>query len=264
MADEKKQTSNSTPVARKKRPTLSEKVKKQAELIDALNIQIDQKNQALAISEGHAKLIETLSSELKHMENRVGDTAEQNTLIEELTNKIQEIEIKLLGSSLQNKQADAQNTVKMHMIAGMTLGLLPAPLFDIAALTGTQINLLRSLSTHYAVDFDEQLGKTLVASLVSGSIPVLTVVGLSSFAKIIPGIGTIGGGIGMTVISGAVIYATGQVFIRHFEAGGTFDDFDANHWKSYFKEQLEEGKKAVKKKRESLSSSKPEAMAEAV
>ena len=106
---------------------------------------------------------------------------------------------------------------------------------------------------YYNVDFDEQLGKMLVTSLVSGSVPVLTVVGLSSFVKIIPGIGTVGGGISMTVMSGAVIYATGQVFIQHFEAGGSFDDFDTKQWKSYFKEQLEEGKKAVKKKRERLS-----------
>jgi len=112
MAEETKQTSSSTPVSRKKRPTLSEKVKKQAALIDALNIELDQKNQALAISDDHATLIDTLSSELKHMENRVGDTAEQNTLIEELTSKIQEIEVKLLGSSLKNKQVVAQNTVK--------------------------------------------------------------------------------------------------------------------------------------------------------
>ena len=261
MLDQKKTSSTSRSVSRKKRPTLTEKNKEQAEEIEALNLKLDGMKQRVKdsidrIEAGqdaidaleHKLSVEAQQKQLAEKQKMVA-SAEQTILIEGLTEKIQEVEIKLASTSQQNNHVVAQSTVKMHMIAGMTLGLLPAPLFDIAALSGTQHNLLRSLSFHYGVDFDEKLGKTLVTSLVSGSLPVLAVVGLSSFVKIIPGIGTVGGGIGMTVISGAVIYATGQVFIRHFEAGGTIESFDAKQWKSYFKAQLEEGKIAIKRQR---------------
>lgn len=178
---------------------------------------------------------------------------EQGELIDELTLRLQEIEIKLATSALQNKHVVSQGIVKTHMIAGMSLALLPAPLFDIAALTGTQLNMLRSLSLHYDVSFDEQTGRAVLTSLISGSLPVLAVMGLSSIAKIIPGIGTMGGGLSMTVLSGVVIYATGQVFIRHFETGGTFQNFEGKHWQAFFKQQLEEGRAFVKKKTETTT-----------
>lgn len=166
----------------------------------------------------------------------------QNELVDELTDKLLEVEIKLASVQLQNRHDVAQSIVKTHMIAGTSLALLPVPIFDLAALTGTQLSLLRSLSKHFDVDFDEQKGKALLTSLVSGAVPLLTVVGLSSFAKLIPGIGSIGGGISMTVLTSTLVYATGQVFIRHFEQGGTLENFQSKHWKSYFAQKLEERK----------------------
>jgi uncharacterized protein (DUF697 family)/uncharacterized coiled-coil protein SlyX len=255
---------------------LSRQVKEQAQRIDELTALIQQKEQELAELNGQAqrigelthklqetetamqaaqeqiqaktRLVNDLAHQITVQEQHMNTAAEHAQLIDELTTKLQEVEIKLAAASLQGKHINAQNTVKTHMISGMALGLLPAPLFDIMALSGVQLTLLRSLCKHYAVDFDEQLGKGIVSSLVSGSVPVLTVLGLSSFAKLIPGIGTVGGGLSMTVLAGATLYATGQVFIRHFEAGGTLQDFDSKHWQVFFKQQLEEGKAFVKSK----------------
>lgn len=58
----------------------------------------------------------------------------------------------------------------------------------------------------------------------------------------------------MTALAGAVTYATGQVFIRHFEAGGTFQNFESKHWQAFFKQQLEEGKTFVKHKLDAAGS----------
>ena len=255
---------------------LSRQVKEQTQLIGELTAMIQQKEQELAEWNGQSHLIgeltkklqetETamsvvhqqlqskthlvndLTNQLKTQEQHMRTAAEHAQLIDDLTTKLQEVEIKLAAASLQGKHISAQNTVKTHMVSGMALGLLPAPLFDIMALSGVQLNLLRSLCRHYAVDFDEQIGKGMVSALVSGSLPVLTVLGLSSFAKLIPGIGTVGGGLSMTVLAGATLYATGQVFIRHFEAGGTLQDFVGKHWQAFFKQQLEEGKAFVRSK----------------
>jgi uncharacterized protein (DUF697 family) len=168
--------------------------------------------------------------------------AEQAELIDELTSKLQETEIALASSSITNKHETAQAVVNTHIIAGMSLGLLPIPLLDIAALMGTQLNMLRSLCKHYEVDFSEKRAKSLLHSLTIGALPALSVMGLSSVVKAIPGVGSIIGGVSVSVLSGATVYASGQVFISHFEAGGTLNDFDSKQWKQYFNESFEEGK----------------------
>lgn len=255
---------------------LVQQLQEQMELIEQLNERIQQKEQELQklrksesllgqlsgklqtleakmaesakYTSEQSSLMESLKARLEQKESLVSSMGEQATLIDELTAKLQETEIKLAAASILSKHETAQNIVKTHMIASMALGLLPAPLFDIAALTGTQLNQLRTLSRHYNVDFNEQTGRAVLTSLISGAAPVLTVIGLSSIVKIIPGIGTIGGGISMTALAGAFTYATGQVFIRHFEAGGTFQNFESKHWQAFFKQQLEEGKAFVKYK----------------
>lgn len=172
--------------------------------------------------------------------------SDDTQLIDDLTEKLLEAEIKLASAQLQGRHDAAQSIVKTHMIAGTSMALLPVPIFDLAALTGTQMSLLKSLSTHYGVSFDEQRSKVLLTSLISGAVPLLTVIGLSSFAKLIPGIGSIGGGISMTVLTGALVYATGQVFIRHFEQGGTLENFQSKYWKNVFTQQLEAKKVSIK------------------
>lgn len=261
-----------------KTPTLSQQVSEQAELIEELTARLREKEQELTAHNGHSRLIEEMAHKLQSTEQTMAITSEQAQsskraineltariqlqeqeltsadeqaeLISELTANLHEVEIKLASASIDNRRIMAQNITKTHMMAGMALGLLPTPLIDIAGLAGTQLNLLRSLCKHYNVDFDDQTGKAVLTSLISGSLPVLAVVGLSSFAKLIPGIGTISGGISITVLSGSIIYATGQVFTRHFEAGGGFQNFDSKHWQTFFKEQFEKGKVIVKSRLE--------------
>lgn len=166
-------------------------------------------------------------------------TSEQSDLIVELSDKLVDTVIKLQGCSLQSKHLAAQNIVKNHMASGGAMALLPIPIFDFASLAGTQVSLVKKLAQHYDVKFDEKTAKTVLVSLFSGAIPLVTVVGLSSVAKIIPGIGSIGGGISMSMLSGALIYAVGQVFIKHFEQGGTLENFDSTQWISSFKQSFE-------------------------
>ncbi len=150
----------------------------------------------------------------------------------------------------------ANNIVKNHIIASLTLGLVPVPLFDLAALTATQMSMLRGLSEHYEIPFDDSEYKSLLASLVAGSLPVLGVVGLSSLTKFIPGIGSLIGSASLSVSAGAVTYAVGQVFISHFESGGTFDDFEPKHASDYFKREFQAGKVFVSQMKDELKAGK--------
>lgn len=222
MSDIKNNPKKAVNIKNKTKADLAKEVEMKSQLIDELEFQLEESEQLKALTE------------------------ERGVLNDELVTKLIDVELKLASSALESQRLMSKNIIKTHMAAGSALALLPVPLFDLAALTGTQVSLLRSLSTHYGVDFNEKKGKVLLTSLISGSIPLLAVVGLSSFAKLIPGIGTIGGGISMTVLASSIIYASGQVFARHFEQGGTLNDFQSKHWKSFFTQQFEEIKRELK------------------
>jgi hypothetical protein len=64
--------------------------------------------------------------------------------------------------------------------------------------------------------------------------------------KAIPGLGTILGGVTLSVTAGATTYAVGQVFAHHFEYGGSLYDLDPEKFKQFYKEQMERGKELVK------------------
>ena len=166
---------------------------------------------------------------------------EESELIKELSRNLQESENKL-KNSIKSRIDTANTLVNTNVAAGISIGLLPMPLFDIASIMGVQINMLRSLCIHYDISFNQKLGKSLLASLAKGVWPILTVMSASSMAKGFLGIGTLLGSAGVSISAGELIYASGQVFIRHFEAGGTLDDFESKQSMEYFKQQFKEGK----------------------
>jgi len=148
---------------------------------------------------------------------------------------------------------EVSNIIKNHVIASLALGLIPIPVFDVAALTASQMSLLRSLSEHYEVeDFDNGNQKALLLSLAGGSLPVLGIVGLSSITKMIPGIGSLAGSAGLAISAGSLTYAVGRVFSMHFAEGGTFEDFEPSLARDYFKRELESGKQFVKSIQEEI------------
>jgi len=165
--------------------------------------------------------VNKLKSELLSSNKQLNETAQENHLLE------------------------AQSMVKSHAMVGLAAGFIPIPFLDIAALSAAQLHLLRDLSLHYNVEFEEKSAKSILTALMSGALPVLGLLGLSSMFKFIPGIGTLGGGASLAISASATIYSTGQVFIKHFGQGGTLQNFDAKHAIAFFKEEIEQGKKIV-------------------
>jgi uncharacterized protein (DUF697 family) len=150
----------------------------------------------------------------------------------------------------------AENTIKNHVIASMGLSLVPIPLVDISALTITQLNMLQKLCRHYEVPFEEDDLKPLLAALVSGAAPVLGMVTISSLVKSIPGIGTLAGTASLSILAGAVTYAAGQTFVLHFSAGGTLQDLDMQQAKTFFKQELKNGKQFVQNLKDEIKAAK--------
>lgn len=192
--------------------------------------------------------------------------------INKLTDRVDELEINLHTSEINLstvasalRQAEAQNIIKNNTITSMASGLVPIPLFDIISLTNIQFHMIQTLAEHYEVPADN-ISRSLISSLISGSLPVASVLGIGSMLKSIPGIGSLAGSGSVSIISGAISYAVGQVFIRHFEQGGTLKDFNPASAKDYFVEQFKAGKLVARdllkelkeKKQDKLSNTEPD------
>ena len=147
--------------------------------------------------------------------------------------------------SNQNSDQDkhAETIIRNHVIWSMGAGLIPVLIADIFAVSALQLDMIRQLCKAYDVDFKETQGKAIVTSLTSTTIARLTA---GSVLKLIPGVGSIIGGVTVSVFAGASTYALGEVFKMHFSSGGTILDFDPDRLRKYYKEKFEKGKKVAK------------------
>lgn len=150
----------------------------------------------------------------------------------------------------------AESQVKNYVIGSMGASLVPVPLFDLVALAGIQIKMLYELAEIYEVPFEKNTVKSLVGALLGAIIPVSSASFVASLFKSIPGVGTAAGTMGMSITGGAATYAVGEVFIYHFESGGTFLDFQPEKMKKYLNEQFDKGKEVAANLKEQLSSKK--------
>ncbi|EDN66162.1 conserved hypothetical protein, membrane [Beggiatoa sp. PS] len=145
------------------------------------------------------------------------------------------------------KVDEANHIVKKYMAGSMVVGLVPIPCVDLVALIGIQLKMLHRLANLYKIEFSKQKGKSLIASLLGGGIPVSLSGSVFSLVKGIPFYGQITGMISMSVFSGASTYAIGKVFTQHFESGGTFLSFEPKKVTEYYEQQFEIGKAKIQK-----------------
>ena len=142
-------------------------------------------------------------------------------------------------STPETREEMASKLVDRFALWSGVAGLIPVPLVDVATVGGLQIQMVRRISQIYDVEFSENRGKTLIASLAGSLIPATSGVGAASMLKTIPIIGTIAGGFVMPVLSAGATYAIGKVFMQHFASGGTLLDFNPPDYREFFKAQKE-------------------------
>lgn len=150
------------------------------------------------------------------------------------------------------RDAAASEVINKYAIWAMGVGLVPLPVVDIIALSGLQVKMLSVLARIYGVDFSENAGRSMVASL-SSSVGAESVGKglLGSVLKSIPLVGWIAGLLILPAATGALTYAVGRIFSQHFESGGTFLDFRSQEFKDAFKEQYHKGLAFVRRQKDS-------------
>ncbi len=142
---------------------------------------------------------------------------------------------------MSNKREQADAIIKKHVLFSIGGGLIPIPLIDMAAVTALQVSMLEQLADVYDIGFNRSIGKSFIGGLTGSLAAKLG----ASLIKIIPGVGSVIGGVAMSATSGASTYAVGQVAIGQFESEGTLEDIDLNKAKEAYHEAFEEGKEVV-------------------
>lgn len=151
---------------------------------------------------------------------------------------------------MQGKRNQAQKIISKHTYIAIGAGLIPIPLVDVAVLSVAQANMISELCDVYRVSYEKSIDKVLLASVAGGALPKLA----ASFVKIVPGAGSLFGGILRAGFSAASTYAIGEVFVRHFEEGGSMQNFNFYLFQDYYHEVLEKGKVYVDETRKKSSS----------
>ena len=144
--------------------------------------------------------------------------------------------------SFEERNEKCEKIIRNHIVWSMGAGLIPIPVADFFAVSAVQLDMIRQLTKQFNVDFKETEGKAVITALAGSGMARLG----AGAVKVIPGVGSLLGGITMSVLSGASTFALGQVFKRHFETGGTFLDFDVDRLRKYYQEQFEKGKKVAR------------------
>ncbi len=150
---------------------------------------------------------------------------------------------------MKEKQDEIDRIIRNHVLLSMGMGAVPLPVVDVALVTGTQLNMIHRLSEVYGKDYSESSARAWVGALAGG---LAARVGASAL-KLVPGIGSLLGGVSMAVMSGASTYALGQVMVTHYESGGTRFDFDPKRFADLFSQQFEKGKSYAENLRKNRS-----------
>lgn len=140
----------------------------------------------------------------------------------------------------------ARKLIRRNVYWALGFAAIPVPIVDVAGVFAAQIKMLRELTALYGVPFSESRAKAIVSALIStigGSAIATAFVG--SLLKVIPVVGTAMAIVTMPVVGAAVTQTLGNLFMMHFESGGTLLDFDAAAMRNHFKNEFEKNKIVV-------------------
>jgi len=65
---------------------------------------------------------------------------------------------------------------------------------------------------------------------------------IGSALKAVPIVGALAGAPAMAAFTAAYTWAVGNVFVQHFESGGTFLDFDPEKVRDHFRASFDQGR----------------------
>ena len=129
---------------------------------------------------------------------------------------------------------EVEKTIRKTVYVSMGIGIVPFPLFNFGAVTATNLVLIQKLSNFYGVEFKEGVAKKIIASVGGAGLGTLATPLVESVVALTPIIGlplAIGT---KPVLNAMTTYALAQMFVTHFERGGSFIGANMEAMKSDF------------------------------
>lgn len=140
---------------------------------------------------------------------------------------------------MTEREVGAMQIVNKYALYTGGVGLVPVPLFNIAAIAAIQVKMLSKLAHNYDVPLSEDKGKTAVTALLGSVVPTALGSGIVGTVMLqVPIVGSVLAAFTVSAFAAAATFAVGKVFIQHFESGGTFLDFDPSTVRAHFREEL--------------------------
>jgi uncharacterized protein (DUF697 family) len=130
-----------------------------------------------------------------------------------------------VGVNAVRRRARALRIVNRHAGYSAVGGIIPLPLANFAGVTAAIVRMVKVLSVHYNVPFEQDRARAIVIGLVAGAMPSgLATVTSSALVHVVPG-GTFVGLAVASLSAAACTRSIGRVFVEHFENGATLVDF---------------------------------------
>jgi predicted flap endonuclease-1-like 5' DNA nuclease len=122
-----------------------------------------------------------------------------------------------------DRRAQAEAIVERRAAWAFACGLLPVPLIDVAALALIQARMVEELAALYELPSTRVRAEAYVSALVGSY--ASTMLGLGQTRYGLAAVRLLGAA-SMSVSGASITYLLGRIFIREFESGRTFMDFD--------------------------------------
>jgi uncharacterized protein (DUF697 family) len=135
------------------------------------------------------------------------------------------------------KDEIVRKIIRKYTYLSASTALVPIPVIDFLAITTFEIKMIHELCREYQVKFSKERTAAVIGSLVGGLHAVLLT---CSLLKSIPLIGMAVTSAG--AVSGAITYAVGIVFVKHFDLGGSLFDFNPASYRKKFDLAFKEGR----------------------
>lgn len=124
------------------------------------------------------------------------------------------------GSGKSHFAVQSKKIIKRWCGFSAIYGIIPIPGVELAAVSTTQLLMLREIANAYGVKFSWHKGSVLITALLGGLTSGTSMIVLTRLLFPVVSVVSLAG------LNASITYVLGRAFSTHFSEGGTLDDFD--------------------------------------
>jgi len=130
----------------------------------------------------------------------------------------------------------ADTTAKVSAISA-----IPIPYLDVAAMTYFQYNMVKRLANEHLIIVDSSRS-LILSSFISSVVSKMITSGIENLVSKAKAETMLKDSLIRASVSGFITTVIGEVYLIHFQNGGTLDDISLNSFAGYFESQIKDDK----------------------